>query len=86
MSFFTYILYSESKDRYYIGSAEDVMLRLNRHNAGATPSTKPGRPWRVVYVEEYQTKTQAILRENYIKSMKSRKYIKKIIGEGSSAG
>ena len=42
MSFFTYILYSESKDRYYIGSAEDVMLRLNRHNAGATPSTKPG--------------------------------------------
>ncbi len=86
MSFFTYILYSDSKDRYYIGSTEDVDLRLIRHNAGATPSTKPGRPWRIVYTEEHSSKTNALVRENYIKSMKSRKYIETLIGKGNTAG
>ncbi len=86
MSFFTYILYSDSKDRYYIGSTEDVIIRLGRHNAGATPSTKPGRPWRIVYTEKHSSKTDALARENYIKRMKSRKYIETIIGKGSAAG
>jgi putative endonuclease len=49
MSFYTYILYSEKLDRYYIGSAQDVRQRLERHNAGATKSTKPGRLWKIVY-------------------------------------
>ena len=86
MSFFTYILYSDSKDRYYVGSTEDAIARLGRHNAGATPSTKPGRPWRIVYTEEHSSKTDAIVRENYIKKMKSRKYIETLISKGSSAG
>lgn len=51
LSYYTYILYSPTKDRYYIGSSEDPERRLIRHNAGATPSTKPGRPWEVVYTD-----------------------------------
>ncbi len=86
MSFFTYILYSDSKDRYYIGSTEDIHFRLARHNAGATPSTKAGRPWRIVYTEEFQTKTDALVCENDIKKMKNRKYIETLIGKGSPAG
>jgi putative endonuclease len=42
--YFVYILYSQSRDRYYIGSCSNIQTRLERHNAGATPSTKPGRP------------------------------------------
>ncbi|WP_010665657.1 GIY-YIG nuclease family protein, partial [Marinilabilia salmonicolor] len=45
MPHYVYILYSTSRDHYYIGSASDIQERLNRHNAGATPSTKSGRPW-----------------------------------------
>lgn len=75
MPYFIYILYSESADHYYIGSCANIESRLQRHNAGATPSTKLGRPWKVVYSEICIDKTEALKRKNYLKSMKSRKYI-----------
>jgi predicted GIY-YIG superfamily endonuclease len=34
LSFYTYILYSTSHDRYYIGQCEDLNVRLARHNSG----------------------------------------------------
>ncbi|WP_291861625.1 GIY-YIG nuclease family protein [Marinilabilia sp.] len=54
MSHYVYILYSTSRDGYYIGSTSDVEERLKRHNSGATPSTKGGRPWKIVYREELE--------------------------------
>jgi len=89
MSFYTYILFSESKDRYYIGSCSDINQRLKRHNEGATPSTKSGRPWKVVWFNLHLEKSGALKQENYIKRMKSRNYIEKLIHEkiyGGSAG
>ena len=89
MKYFTYILYSNTKNRYYTGSTSDIDKRLERHNNGATPSTKPGRPWKVVYSETYSSKTEAIKRENHLKKMKSRLYIEDLIkdsGIASSAG
>lgn len=76
---YTYILYSESTDRFYIGSTSNLQNRLRQHNAGATPSTKAGRPWKIVLSEEFCEKTDAIKRELYIKRMKSRKYIQTLI-------
>jgi len=79
--YYIYILYSEHTDSYYIGSTEDIDSRLQRHNAGATPSTKAGRPWRVVYRESYEHKGDAIRREKYIKRMKSRKYTESLFSK-----
>jgi len=84
MKYFCYILYSEKTDCYYIGSSENIERRLEKHNAGATTSTKSGRPWKVVYFEKFDNKTDSLKRELEIKKMKSRKYIIKLIG--SSAG
>ena len=89
MSHFIYLLYSETRDRYYIGSCADVNERLIRHNAGATLSTKSGRPWKVVYSETFSSKTEALKREFYLKRMKSRVYLEDLIRkspQGSSAG
>jgi putative endonuclease len=80
MPHYTYILYSTCRDRYYIGSTSGIEKRLERHNGGATPSTKPGRPWKIVYTEEFPTKNDALKRENEIKRMKSREYIEQLIG------
>ena len=77
--YFVYILYSQYKDRYYIGSCSNLHTRLDRHNAGATPSTKAGRPWKLVYSEMYSSKSEALKRENYIKKQKSRLYIVSLI-------
>jgi putative endonuclease len=76
---YVYILYSKKLDRYYIGSCGDVEKRLIRHNAGATKSTKPGRPWQAIYREQFDSKTLAIKRENYLKRMKSRAFIEHLI-------
>lgn len=83
MKYFIYILYSQKLDRYYTGSTSDIDKRLIRHNAGATKSTKAGRPWEAVYSEEFNTKEEALNREKYIKKQKSRKYIEQLV---NSAG
>jgi len=79
--YYTYIIYSESADKYYIGHTHDLALRLQRHNEEWTRSTKFGIPWKLVYSETYQTKSEAMKREYKIKSMKSRKYIEDLIKE-----
>jgi len=76
---FAYILYSNKLDRYYTGSTDDLEWRLERHNSGWGRYTKKGIPWKLVYNEEYFTKTEALKREREIKKKKSRKYIEGLI-------
>ena len=83
MKYFVYILYSQSKDKYYIGYTGNPEERVLEHNSGATTSTRHGIPWIMVYKEECEDKSAAIKRENKIKKMKSRKYIEKLISENS---
>jgi putative endonuclease len=77
--FYTYILKSTSNGRYYIGHTNDINSRLHRHNSGMVTATKNKGPWIIVYFETYKTKTEANKRELYIKSMKSRVFIEKLI-------
>jgi putative endonuclease len=79
---FTYILYSEKMDRYYVGSTKDLKWRLERHNMGWGRFTKSGIPWRIVYYEKFDAKTAALKREREIKNKKSSKYIEKLINAG----
>ena len=81
MEYYVYIIYSRLKDRYYTGYSSDPRERLSEHNLGATPSTRAGRPWTLVYTEEFREKSAAIKRENEIKKMKSRKYIEHLTGK-----
>jgi len=78
MDFFVYIIYSKSKNKFYIGYTHDLNLRLIHHNDGWTKSTKSGIPWTLVYSEKYPSKFDAIRREKEIKRMKSRKYIESL--------
>ena len=82
--YYVYILQSEKSGKYYTGYCADIEVRLIRHNSGATPSTKSGIPWKLVYFENFSEKSEAIKRENEIKSKKSRKYIENLIN--SSGG
>jgi len=77
--FYTYILQSLRSGAYYVGHTENLQERLGRHNAGQVTSTKNKGPWVVKYYEEYGSKASANSRELYIKSMKSRVFIEKLI-------
>ena len=79
MFFFMYIIYSEKRDRYYIGYTGDLETRVEKHNLGATRSTRSGIPWILVYSEEFENKSDVIKRELAIKRKKSRKYIVSLI-------
>jgi putative endonuclease len=79
--FLTYILFSAIRDKYYIGYTGDNLLeRVRKHNSNHKGFTGFTADWRVVYVEEYLTKKEAMQREKEIKQWKSRKMIEKLIG------
>ncbi len=77
--FFTYIIQSETSGRYYIGSTQNIEERLKRHNTGRSTYTKNKGPWKLVYNEGYKTRSEALKREYYLKSLKSRTRIEKLI-------
>ncbi|MFA7227637.1 MAG: GIY-YIG nuclease family protein [Melioribacteraceae bacterium] len=77
--YYTYILYSTSINKYYIGYTQDLKLRLERHNSSWGKFSSRGIPWKLVYAEEHLEKSEAIKRENEIKRKKSRKYIEALI-------
>ena len=81
--FVVYILKSELQDRYYVGFSRSVAARLLQHNKGANKSTRPYRPWKIVYTELFPAKREAWLRERQIKSYKGGEAFRKLIGTGS---
>ncbi|KAF0142760.1 MAG: putative endonuclease containing a URI domain [Stygiobacter sp.] len=80
----TYILYSSSLDKYYVGYTQNLELRIERHNSSWGKFTSSGIPWKLVYSESFQTKSDAIKREVQIKKKKSRKYIHDLIRNAGS--
>ncbi|MDP3988157.1 MAG: GIY-YIG nuclease family protein [Candidatus Levybacteria bacterium] len=82
--YFTYILQSEKDGRYYIGSTNNLENRLERHNKGYSRYTKNKGPFKIIYQEGYNTLSEAKKREYYLKSLKSRKAIEKLIEQQGS--
>ena len=78
--FVIYILHSLRYNRYYIGHTKNIKSRLAEHNRGKVRSTKAFTPWKVVYTENFETKSEAIKREMQIKNYKSGNAFKKLIG------
>ena len=79
MDFTVYILFSETKNRFYIGFTSNLEERLIRHNQKSKGFTGSVDDWKVVYTENYQTKELAHQRELQIKSWKSRIKIQELI-------
>ena len=62
-----YILKSGVRNWHYIGIAEDIDVRLRKHNSGSVRSTKAYRPFLVVHTEIFRDKTSARKRELFLK-------------------
>ena len=74
-SFFTYILFSNSKNKFYVGSTNDLQRRLLEHNSKQTKSTKFGVPWELIYFKESDTKSNATRLESIIKKRGIKRYL-----------
>ena len=79
MEFIVYILFSETKNKFYIGFTSNLPERLVRHNQKSKGFTGSVNDWQVAYTENYETKETAHKRELQIKSWKSRIKIEELI-------
>ena len=80
MVFFVYILQNPN-GRYYIGQTSDLSIRLQRHNDGKVFWTKNRGFWEIVYSQPFQTRSEAMVEEKRLKSMKSKTAIDKLIAQ-----
>ncbi|GAB4370752.1 MAG: hypothetical protein Kow0042_13150 [Calditrichia bacterium] len=74
--YYAYILKSLKDGRYCYGSTSDLKKRLKSHNAGKVRSTKHRSPWELHYCEEFASKTEAIQREHFFKSLAGYAWLK----------
>ena len=79
MPFIVYIIYSSTKNKFYIGFTSDIEERIIRHNQKSKGFTGSTNDWKIVYTETYLTKSEALTREKQIKSWKSRIKIQELI-------
>ncbi len=70
MSYYFYVIRSNSDGSYYKGQTEDLKDRLERHNQGRSSFTRNKAPWKLVYSESYESRSEAAKREAYFKSSK----------------
>jgi putative endonuclease len=79
--FTLYILHSKSFNRYYVGYTNDIARRLTEHNRIKGKFTDAGIPWILVYTESFESKKEAMAREKFIKSRKSKNFILDLIAQ-----
>ena len=80
--FIVYILFSKDYGKTYVGFTSNLIERFKSHNYLSKKGyTIKFRPWQVIYVEFFTTKSEALKREKLLKSGKGREFIKEIISK-----
>ena len=79
MPYSLYILQSQVNQKFYAGSSEDPRRRLGYHNTIEKGFTARYRPWKLVFVKEFPSKSLAQEAERKVKSWKSRLMIERLI-------
>ncbi|MHB8636061.1 MAG: GIY-YIG nuclease family protein [Fimbriimonadaceae bacterium] len=77
--FFTYILWSESLGKFYVGQTQDLDSRVSFHNRGHVKFSSAGVPWVLVHAESHASRKAAVSREREIKGWKSSEAIRRLI-------
>lgn len=74
--FYTYILKSLKNNKRYIGqTSKNVLNRLREHNVGSNQWTQANSPFTLLHYEGWDTRTEAIKREHFLKSGQGRKWL-----------
>ncbi len=82
---YLYIIFSESLGNYYVGESPDPNRRLEQHNTHYFKNnfTKAASDWALKLKFQTSTKEDAVILERFIKRMKSKKFIEKVISKPS---
>ncbi|MBI5357374.1 GIY-YIG nuclease family protein [Candidatus Saccharibacteria bacterium] len=72
--FKVYVLTNQSGTRY-VGQTKDIDKRIVAHNTNMSRYTKNKGPWKLVYSEDFETRSEAMKREKYFKTGKGRELL-----------
>jgi putative endonuclease len=70
--YYVYILISIKDNKRYFGFTENIERRLVEHNSGLVKSTKHRRPLRIIHLEKFESKEEAMKREKELKKKKGK--------------
>lgn len=73
---YVYLLKSQQRRWYYVGSTNRLKERLSEHNQGRVQSTKSYRPLDIVYTKEFGSEEEA---RSYERMIKDRRKLKEAI-------
>ena len=79
MLFTVYAIKSISHKFIYVGMTTDLNERLHQHNFSFNKSTKPFKPFRLIYTEEFESSIKARIREKQLKTGKVKKFLYSLI-------
>ncbi len=79
MFFYVYVLKSIRSNKFYIGYTENLKRRVKEHNDGKNLSTKPFKPYKLIFYEAFLNRLDAKNREAYLKGGYGNKTIKKML-------
>ncbi|MBI2630987.1 GIY-YIG nuclease family protein [Candidatus Nomurabacteria bacterium] len=77
--FYVYILKSLKDEKLYIGYSSDLRKRFKAHQGGEVKSTKPRRPFELIFYEAYKSMKDAKRREMYFKTTKGKTSLKTML-------
>ena len=76
--FVVYAIKSLKREYIYVGLSNNLGRRLAEHNGGRNKTTKPYSPFRLIYTEEFNLRSEARIREKYYKSGSGKEFLKNI--------
>ena len=75
-----YVLRSVRNGRLYTGSTNDLVRRLNEHDAGQSRYTSQAGPFELVYQERQPDRLSARRRELFLKTGRGRDELRRLLG------
>ena len=79
--YYGYILNSLKDNKLYTGYTTDLRKRFQEHNNGYVASTKPRRPFKLIFYEAYISKKDAKRREKYLKTDKGKSTLRMMLSD-----
>jgi putative endonuclease len=77
--YYTYVLKSKKDNKLYVGQTSNLLRRIIDHNLGLVKSTKHRKPLIKVYHETFNTRSEAMKREKFLKTGIGREFLNSII-------
>ncbi|MFZ4592361.1 MAG: GIY-YIG nuclease family protein, partial [Ignavibacteria bacterium] len=77
--YYTYVLKSKKDNKLYIGQTSNLLRRIIDHNLGLVKSTKHRKPLYKVYHETFNTRSEAMKREKFLKTGIGREFLNSVI-------